>query len=196
MNWFRAHKQNAIDHAGAGASIEGDNVIQFSPATSNENTGAAALGLIDQVADLFEKVDGYASERHTQAESLARQSIERLKAAEARARWAEAGRYSAEARTKQLSDRVADFCAKMEAVEKIMEQTVSRLTATEAQLAAAEQRATEAENALKTVEGTILSRILTRVPGNPGGVATAPTEACVLEIDRPEWASRSCAEAA
>jgi hypothetical protein len=138
------------------------------------NPGAAALDVVYQAAELIQDVNNYAVERHARAESLARQAIEKLKIAHDCVQSAESGRRAAEAEIKEFSDRVEkELSVRLQEVEKVVEQTASRIAATEAQLSAAEQRAitaevraTEAENALRRIEEAIRTQILEKRLGD------------------------------
>ena len=104
-----------------------------------------------------------------------------MKIADDRVRSAESARRAAEAEIKEFSDRVEkELSVKLQKVEEAMEQTASRIAATEAQLSTAEQRARtadmradEAENTLKRIEEAIRIQILEKMPGNARRTAMA-----------------------
>src|SRR5271169_1220327 len=84
-----------------------ENILRLRcPPNSETSPGAAVLNLICQAADLVRGIDDDAAERQARAETLAKQAIEKLEIAEARARSAESGRLAAEAETKEFSDRL------------------------------------------------------------------------------------------
>ena len=165
-NWLRNYMRAHIDHHSAVGSAENILDLRRSP-ISEISPGAGVLDLINQAADLVRDIDDHAAERHSRAEMLAKQAIEKVEIAEARVRSAESGRLAAEAETKEFSDRLRE-------VEKVIEQTASRIAAAEGQLSVAEQRARtaemradEAEDALKRVEEAIRTQILERRFGDP-----------------------------
>ena len=177
-NWLREHMRNHI--ANSNMVEPTDNVFNFlSPLNSTKNPGAAALELVYQAAELIGHADDYAAERQARAETLAKQAIEKLNIAHDRVRSAESARHAAEAEIKEFSDQVeTKLTVKIQEIEKVMEQTVSRMAATEAQLAAAEQRAktaemraTEAENALRRIEQALRTEIIEKRLRNPARAA-------------------------
>ena len=142
VDWLREHMRDHIANNSAVDSAE-DILSLKRPPNSETKPGAAALDLVYQAAELIREVDNYAAERQARAETLAKQAIEKLEIADARVRSAESVRLAAEAEIKELRDRLQE-------VEKVMEQTASRMAATEAQLSAAEQRAREPLNCEQT----------------------------------------------
>jgi len=172
-NWLRDHMRDHIANHSALDSPE--NVLSFqSSPNSKMNPGAAALDVVYQAAELIRDVDNYAAERHARAETLARQAIEKLKIAHDCVQSAESRRLAAETGIREFSDRLEnELSVRLQEVEKVVEQTASRIAAAEAQLFAAEQRAriaearaTEAENALRRIEEAIRTRILEKRLGN------------------------------
>ena len=179
-NWLREHMRDHIANHGALDSAE--NVLSFqSSPNSKMNPGAAALDVVYQAAELIRDVDNYATERNARAETLARQAIEKLKIAHDCVLSAESRRLAAEAGIKEFSDRLEnELSVRLQEVEKVVEQTASRIAAAEAQLSAAEQRAriaearaTEAENALRRIEEAIRIQIIEKMPGNDRRTAMA-----------------------
>jgi exonuclease VII large subunit len=178
-NWLRDHMRDYITNHSALDSPENVLSFQRSP-NSKMNPGAAALDVVYQAAELIRDVDNYAAERHARAETLARQAIEKLKIAHDCVQSAESRRLAAEAGIKEFSDRLEnELGVRLQDVEKVVEQTASRIAAAEAQLSAAEQRARdaeiradEAEKALKRIEETIRARILEKQFGDSGRRAT------------------------
>ena len=179
-NWLREHMRDHIANHSALDSAE--NVLSFqSSPNSKMNPGAAALDVVYQAAELIRDVDNYATERHARAETLARQAIEKLKIAHDCVQSAESRRLAAEAEIKEFSDRLEnELSVRLQEVEKVVEQTASRIAAAEAQLIAAEQRAriaearaTEAENALRRIEEAIRIQIIEKMPGNARRTAMA-----------------------
>jgi hypothetical protein len=162
-NWLRDHMRNHITNSSAIDSAQ--NILSFSrPPNSATKPGDAALELVYQAAERIREADKCASERQARAETLAKQTLENLKIAEARVQSAETERLAAETKIKEFSDRLEK---ELSEVGKVMEQTASRIRAAEAKLSAAEQRAgkaeiraNEAENALKRIEDAIRTRIL------------------------------------
>ena len=172
-NWLRGHMRDHIANHSALDSVE--NVLSFQRSPNSKMTpGAAALDVVYQAAELIRDVDNYATERNARAETLARQAIEKLKIAHDCVQSAESRRLAAEAEIKEFSDRLEnELSVRLQEVEKVVEQTASRIAATEAQLSAAEQRAitaearaTEAENALRRIEEAIRTQILEKRLGD------------------------------
>ena len=172
-DWLQEHMRDHIANSSALESPE--NVLSFRcPPNSETDPGAAALNLVYQAAEHIRDVDDCPAERQDRAETLAKQAIEMLEIAEARVRSAESARLAAEAEIKEFSDRVEkELSVKLQKIEEGMEQTASRIAATEAQLSAAEQRAitaearaTEAENALRRIEEAIRTQILEKRLGD------------------------------
>jgi hypothetical protein len=166
-DWLRKHMRDHIANYSAFDSAE--NVLSFGRQPNSETgPGAAALNLVYQAADLIRDVDNYAAERQSRAETLAQQAIEKLKIAHDCVRSEQSGRLAAEAKIKAFSDRLEnEINVRLQDVEKVMQQTTSRMAVTEAQLSIAEQRAkaaemraNEAEDALKRIEDAIRTRIL------------------------------------
>jgi hypothetical protein len=152
----------------------GENVLNFRRPSDSETTnpGNAALALVYQVAERVRELDSYAAETEARAKALATQALDKLKIAHDRIQAEESGRLAAETENSKLNDRLRE-------AEKVMEQSASRISTIEAQLAAAEQRAktaemraTEADNALKSIEEALRTRILDFF-GNSSRVATA-----------------------
>ena len=179
-DWLQEHMRDHIANSSALESPE--NVLSFRcPPNSETDPGAAALNLVYQAAEHIRDVDDCPAERQDRAETLAKQAIEMLEIAEARVRSAESARLAAEAEIKEFSDRVEkELSIKLQEVEEAMEQTASRIAATEAQLSTAEQRARnadmradEAENTLKRIEEAIRIQILEKMPGNARRTAIA-----------------------
>ena len=179
-NWLREHMRDHIANHGALDSAE--NVLNFqSSPNSKMNPGAAALDVVYQAAELIRDVDNYAAERHARAETLARQAIEKLKIAHDCVQSAESRRLAAETGIREFSERLEnELSVRLQEVEKVVEQTASRIAAAEAQLSAAEQRAriaearaAEAENALRRIEEAIRIQIVEKMPGNARRTAMA-----------------------
>ena len=179
-DWLQEHMRDHIANSSALESPE--NVLSFRcPPNSETDPGAAALNLVYQAAEHIRDVDDCPAERQDRAETLAKQAIEMLEIAEARVRSAESARLAAEAEIKEFSDRVEkELSIKLQEVEEAMEQTASRIAATEAQLSTAEQRARnadmradEAENTLKRIEEAIRIQILEKMPYNARRTAIA-----------------------
>src|SRR5665811_2189388 len=106
-DWLGEHMRNHIaDYSAVGSA---GNILSLRrPQNSETSPGAAVLNLIYQAADLIRDVDDYAAERQARAETLAKQSIEKVEIAEDRVQSAESGRLAAEAETKEFSDRLQE----------------------------------------------------------------------------------------
>jgi exonuclease VII large subunit len=179
-DWLLEHMRGHI--ANTGVANSSDNVFDFPlPSNATKNPGAAALDLVYQAAELIEQVDNYAAEKHARAEMLAKQAIEKLNIAHERVRSADSARLAAESSVKEFSEQVERRLAvKIQEIERVMEQTASRMAANEAQLTAAEQRAkaaetraAEAEDALRRIEQTLRTQILEKRRSGPGKIAKA-----------------------
>jgi hypothetical protein len=133
------------------------NILSFQrPSPSAENStktisGATALDLVCQAAEIIRNSDNYAAERQARAETLAKQAIEELKIAHARVQSAELKQQTAEAALK-------DLIVKVDNLEKSMERAISHLAVADAQVTAAEQRTRTAECALKRIDAAFSTR--------------------------------------
>ena len=124
MNWLRAHMRNHI--ADDRAVYPEKNVLSFRrPPYSVENStkpisGASALDLVCQAAEIIRNSDDYAAKRQACAETLAKQAIEKLKIAHARVQSAESKQQAAEAALKNL-------IVKVDNLEKAIERAIPYL---------------------------------------------------------------------
>jgi len=80
-------------------------------------SGASALDLVCQAAEIIRNSDNYAAERQARAEALAKQAIEELKIAHARVQSAESKQQAAEAALK-------DLIVKVDNLEKAIERAI------------------------------------------------------------------------
>lgn len=134
------------------------NILSFQrPLPSAENStrtisGATALDLVCQAAEIIRNTNDRAAERQACAETFAKQAIEELKIAHARVRSAESKQQATEAALKNL-------IVKVDNLEKSMERAISHLAVADAQVAAAEQRTRTAECALKRIDAAFSTRI-------------------------------------
>jgi hypothetical protein len=102
------------------------NVLSFRrPPYSAENStkpisGASALDLVCQAAEIIRNSDDYAAKRQACAETLAKQAIEKLKIAHARVQSAESKQQAAEAALKNL-------IVKVDNLEEAIEQAIPYL---------------------------------------------------------------------
>ena len=110
MHWLRTHMRN---HIGNDRPVGPEkNILSFRrPLHSAENSkntisGATALDLVCQAAEIIRNNDDYAAEKQARAETLAKQAIEELKIAHARVHSAEAKQQAAEAALKNLIVKV------------------------------------------------------------------------------------------
>ena len=149
MHWLRTHMRN---HIGNDRPVGPEkNILSFRrPLHSAENSkntisGATALDLVCQAAEIIRNVDDHAAERQARAEALAKQAIEELKIAHARVRSAESKQQATEAALK-------DLIVKVHSLEKAMERAISHLAVADEQVAAAEQQTRTAERALKRID--------------------------------------------
>lgn len=132
-----------------------DNVLKF-PAPERDS-GAAALELIYQAADLFAGIEDRARDTEARARALCASAIERLRLAEQRVEAADSAR----------REVIQDTGRKLQDVSRTLKLAQQRIDAAEARAQAAESRALAAEaaaqdarRALARVEAAIRSRLL------------------------------------
>jgi chromosome segregation ATPase len=143
------------------SSVRGDeNVLSFAR-PSVPDSGATALNLVYQAAEVFRSMEDQARETEARAQSLCRSATERLKHAEKRIEAAERARQEliteAECKLQDASRALKQAQSRIEAAE-------DRLTAVEFRAQAAEAEAREAKQALALVEEAIRRRLLCANP--------------------------------
>ena len=130
--------------------------------------GSGTLDLIDEAANRIAETNRFASESLARVDSLARQAMEQLSAAEKRIAKAEADRAEAEATLEQLREKLErDFFSKLEQLKQLKEEADARITSAEDKLREAEARAQSAEEraeameeTFKRIEAAVSSKIL------------------------------------
>ena len=137
-----------------------DNVLSFArPFVSN--SGATALNLVYQAAEVFNSIEDHARETEARALSLCRSATERLKHAEQRIDAAEQAR----------RELITEAECKLQDASRALKQAQSRTDVAEDKLVAmefraqtAEAEAREAKQALALVEEAIRRRLLCANP--------------------------------
>jgi hypothetical protein len=138
------------------ASDDADNVLNF-PQASERDSGATALELVYQAAEVFTGMEDRARDTEARARSLCESAIERLHLAEQRI----------EAVERSRRDIIHDAGEKLQDASRALKQAQLRIEAAERQAAASEYRAQtaeaqahEARRVLAQVEGAIRCRLL------------------------------------
>jgi TPP-dependent trihydroxycyclohexane-1,2-dione (THcHDO) dehydratase len=137
-----------------------ENVLSFAR-PSVPDSGATALNLVYQAADVFRGIEDHARETEARAQSLCKSSLERIKFAEMRAEAAE------RAQRELLTDaecKLQDASRALNQAQSRMQATEDRLTAMEFRAQAAEAEARESKQALALVEEAIRRRLLCANP--------------------------------
>jgi chromosome segregation ATPase len=117
--------------------------------------GSSTLDLIDEAAQRIAETNRFAAESLARVDSLAREALEQLSAAEKRIAKAEADRAEAEAALEQLREKLErDFFSKLEQLEQLKEEADARIESAEDKLREAEARAHSAEERAKAMEET------------------------------------------
>jgi hypothetical protein len=133
-----------------------DNVSSF-VRSSKPNSGATALNLVYQAAEVFSNIEDHARETEARAQALCKAAVERLWHAETRIETAE----------RAQREIIADAGCKLQDASRALTQAELRISAAEdkatvaevrAQIAEAEAR--EAKQALALVEEAIRRRLL------------------------------------
>jgi len=142
-------------------AVSGDeNVLSFAR-PSVPDSGATALNLVYQAAEIFRSIEDHARRTEARAQSLCRSAAERLKHAEKRVEAAERTRreliIEAECKLQDASRALKQAQCRTEAAE-------DRLTAMEFRAQAAEAEAREAKEALALVEEAIRRRLVCANP--------------------------------
>jgi hypothetical protein len=143
------------------ASLSPDeNVLSFAR-PSVPDSGATALNLVFQAADVFRSIEDHARETEARAQSLCKSALERIRFAEMRTEAAERAQRelitAAECKLQDASRALNQAQSRIEATE-------DRLTAVEFRAQAAEAEAREARQALALVEEAIRRRLLCANP--------------------------------
>ena len=145
------------------------NLLPFHRSSQHQPSfGSSTLDLIDEAANRIAETNRFASESLARVDSLARQAMEQLSAAEKRIAKAEADRAEAEATLEQLREKLErDFFSKLEQLKQLKEEADARITSAEDKLREAEARAQSAEEraeameeTFKRIEAAVSSKIL------------------------------------
>jgi chromosome segregation ATPase len=155
------------------SSEDGDsskgNLLPFQGSSRNQPSfGSTTLDLIDEAAERIAETNRFAAESLARVDSLARQALEQLSAAEKRIAKAEAERAEAEVALKQVTEKLErEFAAKLEQLEQLKEEADARIASAEDKLREAEARAHSAEERAKSmmetleqIEAAVSSKIL------------------------------------
>jgi hypothetical protein len=137
-----------------------ENVLSFAR-SSVPDSGATALNLVYQAADVFRSMEDHARETEARAQSLCKSAVERIRFAEMRTEAAERAQretiIEAECKLQDASRALSEAQSRIEAAQ-------DRLTAVEFRAQAAEAEAREAKQALALVEEAIRRRLLCANP--------------------------------
>jgi hypothetical protein len=137
-----------------------ENVLSFAR-SSVPDSGATALNLVYQAADVFRGMEDHARETEARAQSLCKSAVERIRFAEMRTEAAERAQretiIEAECKLQDASRALSQAQSRIQAAE-------DRLTAVEFRAQAAEAEAREAKQALALVEEAIRRRLLCANP--------------------------------
>jgi chromosome segregation ATPase len=148
----------------------GENVLSFAR-PSVPDSGATALSLVYQAAEVFRGIEDQARETEARAQSLCRSAAERLKHAEMRTEAAERARREL---ITEAECKLQDAARALKQAQSRIEAAEDRLAALEFRAQAAEAEAHEAKEALALVEEAIRRRLLCANPeadGRLGAVA-------------------------
>jgi chromosome segregation ATPase len=146
-----------------------DNLLNYpgGTAASSRYEASGALDLVSQAAEMIRGMQDRALESESRSRTLAESAIEKVQAAEARIRSAEAARGLAQ-------ETVSKLIARLQEAEHELTRTQSRITTAETQVANAEQRirvaearAINAEKAVIQIEDAIRTQLI--------GVQRTPT---------------------
>jgi hypothetical protein len=141
-----------------------ENVLSFAR-QSVPDSGATALNLVYQAAEVFSSMEDHARETEARAQSLCRSAAERLKHAEKRIEAAERTRREL---ITEAECKLQDASRALKQAQSRIEATEDRLTAVEFRAQAAEAEAREAKQALALIEEAIRRRLLCPSPDAVG----------------------------
>jgi chromosome segregation ATPase len=143
-----------------GSVSRDENVLSFAR-SSVPDSGATALNLVYQAADVFRSMEDHARETEARAQSMCKSAVERIRFAEMRTEAAERAQretiVEAECKLQDASRALSQAQSRIEAAQ-------DRLTAVEFRAQAAEAEAREAKQALALVEEAIRRRLLCANP--------------------------------
>ncbi len=154
---FAANASQAPAYAARPAGESADNVLTFPLPFERDSSGATALELVYQAAEVFTGMEDRARDTEARARALCQSAVDRLHQAEQRIEAAERAR----------RDIIHDAGVKLQDASRALKQAQTRIAAAEQQAAAAETRALlaeaqaqEAKRVLAEVEEAIRSRLL------------------------------------
>jgi len=137
-----------------------ENVLSFARPLVPDS-GATALNLVYQAAEVFSSMEDHARETEALAQSLCKSALERLKLAETRTEAAERARRELIA---EAECKLQDASRALNQAQSRIQTTEDRLTAMEFRAQAAEAEARESKQALALVEEAIRRRLLCANP--------------------------------
>ena len=137
-----------------------DSILGF-PRLSISDTGATALDLVYQAADVFQNIEERARETEMRAQSLCKSASEKLRRAEMRAETAERAQREL---IVSAEHKLQDASRALEQAQSHIEAQQDLRTAAEFRAQAAESEAREAKQALALVEEAIRRRLLCTNP--------------------------------
>jgi hypothetical protein len=137
-----------------------ENVLRFAR-PSEQDSGAKALDLVYQAAEVFSSMEDHAQEVEARARSMCKSAAEKLKQAEKRIEAAE--RAQREIIT-EADCKLQDASRALKQAQLRIADAEDRLTAMEFRAQAAEAEAGEAKQALALVEEAIRRRLLSANP--------------------------------
>jgi hypothetical protein len=137
-----------------------ENVLSFAR-SSVPDSGATALDLVYQAADVFRGMQDHARETEARAQSLCKSAMERIRFAEMRTEAAERAQRET---IVEAECKLQDASRALDQAQSRIQAAQDRLTAVEFRAQAAEAEAREARQALALVEEAIRRRLLCANP--------------------------------
>lgn len=137
-----------------------ENVLSFARPLVPDS-GATALNLVYEAAEIFRGMEDYARETEARAQLLCKSALERLKLAEMRTEAAERARREV---ITEAQCKLQDASRALKQAQSRIEAAEDRLTAMEFRAEAAEAEARETKQALAIVEEAIRRRLLCANP--------------------------------
>jgi len=147
-----------------GSVSRDENVLSFAR-PSVPDSGATALNLVYQAADVFRSIEDDARETEARAQSLCKSALERIRFAEMRTEAAERAQRET---IIEAECKLQDASRALNQAQSRIQATEDRLTAVEFRAQAAEAEAREAKQALALVEEAIRRRLLCANPEADG----------------------------
>jgi DNA repair ATPase RecN len=142
-------------------------VVNFCRAISPKNTqGVTAIDLVDQAARMIQSIEDQAAETKARAHDIAQRAVGALETANGRIRSLASAQSAAE-------DSLNEANARVEKAEQIAKAFAAQIAALDGRLAAAENRAIDAEKTLIQVGDKIRSLLLAKRQPPMGASAAA-----------------------